>query len=81
MNRLLRCLLVALSASLFCSCSTVNDFVVSNIPSFKEGKASVVVSLSQQQAFLYQGGEQVAESRISTGREGYNTPPGRFRAN
>jgi lipoprotein-anchoring transpeptidase ErfK/SrfK len=56
----------------------VSDFVGANIPSFKEGKTSVVVSLSHQQAFLYQGGERVAESRISTGREGYNTPPGRF---
>lgn len=77
-KRLLRCLLVALSVSVFSGCSTVNDLVVSNIPSFKEGKASVVVSLSRQEAVLLRGGEEVAVSRISTGREGHDTPTGRF---
>jgi lipoprotein-anchoring transpeptidase ErfK/SrfK len=76
---LFRCLFAVLSVSLFCSCSTVNDLVLSNVPSFKEGKASVVVSLSQQRALLLRGGEEVAESRISTGREGYDTPTGRFK--
>ncbi len=38
-----------------------------------------MVSLSQQKAFLLRGGEEVAESRISTGREGYATPTGHFK--
>lgn len=53
--------------------------VTTNIPTFHDGKPSVVVHLSQQKAFLLQGGEEVAESRISTGREGYATPTGHFR--
>ena len=71
--------LFAMLPLLLCSCSTVNDLVVSNIPSFKDGKAAVVVSLGQQRALLLRGGEEVAETRISTGREGYDTPTGRFK--
>jgi lipoprotein-anchoring transpeptidase ErfK/SrfK len=36
------------------------------------------VKLRQQKAFLLRGGEEVAEAHISTGREGYATPTGRF---
>lgn len=71
--------LLSMLPLLLCSCSTVNDLVVSQIPSFHDGKAAVVVSLSQQRAFLLRGGEEVAATRISTGREGYDTPTGRFR--
>jgi lipoprotein-anchoring transpeptidase ErfK/SrfK len=78
-NCLLRYSLIALAASLFTACSTVNDLVVSNIPSFKEGKTSVVVDLSNQEAYLLKRGEEVAASRISTGREGFRTPTGRFK--
>ena len=53
--------------------------VTSHIPTFHEGKASVVVKLHEQRAYLLRGGEEVAASRISTGREGYATPTGRFR--
>ena len=60
-------------------CSTVGDLVTSNLPTFHEGKASVVVDLTQQKAYLLRGGEEVAESRISTGREGYATPIGHFK--
>jgi hypothetical protein len=77
-KRLFHSFLLTLPIGL-CSCSTVGDFVGSNIPSFKEGRTSVVVSLSQQRAFLYRGGDEIAESRVSTGREGYNTPTGRFK--
>jgi len=52
--------------------------VTTNFPTFHDGKPSVVVHLSQQKAFLLQGGEEVAESRISTGREGHATPTGHF---
>ncbi len=39
---------------------------------------SIVVSLSQQRAYLYQYGQMVAVSPISSGREGKATPVGRF---
>lgn len=40
---------------------------------------SIVVSLSQQRAYLYQYGQLVAVSPISSGREGKATPVGRFK--
>ena len=61
------------------ACSTVTDLVTTNIPSRQTGRASVVVSLGEQKARLYRGKRVVAESRISSGREGYRTPTGRFR--
>jgi hypothetical protein len=78
-KHLFRCSLLALPVSLFCGCSTVGDFVGANIPSFKEGRPSVVVSLSRQRAYLYRNGEEIAETRVSTGREGYDTPTGHFK--
>ena len=63
----------------FTSCSTVSDMVVSHIPVRHSGKASVVVNLSEQRAYLYRGEHIVASSRISSGREGHRTPTGRFR--
>lgn len=40
---------------------------------------SIVVSLSQQKAFLYHYGQLVAVSPISSGREGKGTPVGSFK--
>jgi lipoprotein-anchoring transpeptidase ErfK/SrfK len=60
-------------------CSTVSDLVVSNIPDMHTGRPSILVELREQHAYLYKGGDEVASSRISTGREGHNTPIGRFR--
>jgi lipoprotein-anchoring transpeptidase ErfK/SrfK len=74
-----RWFLAALVLPVLGGCSTVSDMVTSNIPTFHDGKASVVVNLSEQKAFLLRGGEEVAASRISTGREGYGTPTGRFK--
>jgi lipoprotein-anchoring transpeptidase ErfK/SrfK len=39
----------------------------------------IVVRLSDQKAFLYKHGELVGVSPASTGREGYNTPTGKYR--
>jgi lipoprotein-anchoring transpeptidase ErfK/SrfK len=69
-------LLVAVACS---SCSTVSDMVVTHIPKRQSGRPSVVVSLSEQKAYLYQGKHLTASSRISSGREGHRTPTGRFR--
>lgn len=59
-------------------CDTVTDLVETNIPDTHTGRASIRVELSEQQAYLFKGGYEVASSRISTGREGYHTPVGRF---
>ncbi len=60
-------------------CSTVSDLVVTHIPERHSGPARIVVDLSDQQAYLYRGKHLSASSRISSGREGYRTPTGRFR--
>src|SRR5690349_20513801 len=42
------------------------------------GKPSVKINLSEQRAYFYKGGMLVGVSQLSTGREGLNTPTGRF---
>lgn len=42
------------------------------------GSPSMVVSLSEQTASFYKGGKLVGVSAISTGREGFGTPVGRY---
>jgi L,D-transpeptidase catalytic domain len=42
------------------------------------GKPSVKISLAQQRAYFYKSGLLVGVSQLSTGREGLNTPLGRF---
>ena len=43
------------------------------------GKPSVKISLSEQRAYFYKGGQLVGISQLSTGREGLDTPTGKFR--
>jgi hypothetical protein len=43
------------------------------------GKPRIVIDLEQQRAYFYRGDTIVGESIVSTGREGYDTPPGDFR--
>lgn len=79
---LLRGTLLLLAAALFTACApsrTVRDLVSSHIPTFHEGKTSVVVNLRRQRAYLYRDRHVVATADVSTGREGYRTPTGRFR--
>jgi lipoprotein-anchoring transpeptidase ErfK/SrfK len=72
-------LILPVSAALAMSgCSTVSDLVVSNLPSQHTGKASIVVRLGEQKAYLFRGKAEVASTRISSGREGHSTPTGRF---
>jgi len=61
------------------SCSTMTDLVTSNLPESHSGRPSIVVSLRKQEAYMYRAGHITASSRISSGREGYRTPIGRFR--
>ena len=70
----LGCLLLALPA-----CSTLTEMLESNLPERGSGAVSIVVRLHAQEAYLYRGKTLVAISRISSGREGYRTPSGRFR--
>lgn len=59
-------------------CDTLTEMVEANAPQTHGGRASIVVKLHEQQAYLYRGGHLVAASRISSGREGHRTPIGRF---
>ena len=43
------------------------------------GAASVKISLGEQKAYFYKGGELIGISIISTGREGFGTPTGTYR--
>ncbi len=43
------------------------------------GVPKIVVHLSEQRAFFYKGKTLVGESNISTGRKGFETPPGKYR--
>lgn len=70
--------LTALAAGLT-GCGTVTDMVTSHVPTRHSGRASIVVDLGEQEAYLYRGKHRTASSRISSGREGYRTPTGRFR--
>ena len=78
MMQLFRVGLFVLSLSLLTGCTTVSDLVTTNIPDGHQGRAKIVVDLRKQTASLYKGKVKVAESRISAGREGHNTPTGRF---
>lgn len=79
MNRLSQFCALALAFAALSGCSTVSEMVTSNLPERHSGRPSIVVSLRAQEAYLYRGKNRTASSRISSGREGYRTPIGRFR--
>ena len=78
MNRLSQFSALFATLIIVSGCSTVSDMVTSNIPQSHSGRPSIVVSLRAQEAYLYRAGHRTASSRISSGREGYRTPVGRF---
>jgi len=43
------------------------------------GESRIMIDLDQQRAYFYKGDQIVGVSAVSTGREGYDTPPGEFR--
>ncbi|MEO6970441.1 MAG: L,D-transpeptidase family protein [Chthoniobacterales bacterium] len=43
------------------------------------GKPSIKISLGEQRAYFYKGEQLVGISQLSTGREGKNTPVGKFK--
>jgi lipoprotein-anchoring transpeptidase ErfK/SrfK len=79
MKRLLHLCALAIILTAFAGCDTMSEMVSANLPQSHTGRASVVVSLRAQEAYLYRSGHLVATSRISSGREGHRTPLGRFR--
>ena len=44
-----------------------------------QGRPSITIRLGEQRAYFYKGNQLVAVSAISTGREGFNTPIGKFK--
>lgn len=79
MKRFLQCCALGATLAALNGCDTLNEMVTSNLPESHSGRPSIVVDLGEQQAYLYRGGHLIAASRISSGREGYRTPVGRFR--
>ena len=78
MNRLSQFSALYATLIIVSGCSTVSDMVTSHVPESHSGRPSIVVSLRAQEAYLYRGGHRTASSRVSSGREGYRTPIGRF---
>ena len=78
MNRLSQFCALAAALAVLSGCSTVSEMVTSNLPERHAGRPSIVVNLREQEAYLYRGKNRTASSRISSGREGYRTPVGRF---
>jgi len=64
-----KALLLLAAACCFTACETARS---------RGGKTAILIDLSDQRAVLMQGGERVAETAISTGREGHATPVGNF---
>jgi hypothetical protein len=48
-------------------------------PDRVSGPPKIIVRLGDQRAYFYKGKTVIGESSISTGRKGYETPPGRYR--
>lgn len=78
LRRVFPAFLLALLIAGLAGCDTMSEMVTSHLPDTHSGRASLVVSLGAQKAYLYRGGELVATSRISSGREGHRSPLGRF---
>lgn len=43
------------------------------------GAPKVIVDLSEQRAYFYKGEEVVGESKVSSGKKGFATPPGEYK--
>jgi len=71
-------LTLAAASCCFTGCETVSDLVTTNLPQSQDGKASILIRLHEQRAYLYRGSDQISVASISTGREGYGTPTGNF---
>jgi len=77
-NRISELSLLCAALLILSGCSTMTDMISSSLPERHSGRPSIVVNLRAQEAYLYRAGYRTASSRISSGREGYRTPVGRF---
>jgi lipoprotein-anchoring transpeptidase ErfK/SrfK len=68
----------ALTALFISGCAEIENTVY-DVRGLPPGKISVVVDLTAQEAYLYAGDQLALKASISTGREGYNTSPGRYK--
>ena len=68
----------ALTALFISGCAEIENTVY-DVRGLPPRKISVVVDLTAQEAYLYAGGQLALKASISTGREGYNTSPGRYK--
>jgi lipoprotein-anchoring transpeptidase ErfK/SrfK len=55
------------------------DGLVSRYVDTGKRNKKIVVDLSRQTATLYRGNTVIGVSKVSTGREGHDTPPGRYK--
>src|SRR5258708_14731537 len=70
--------LTAFAALFSTGCAQIENTVY-DIRGLPPGKESVVVELPTQEAYIYGGGQLALRATISSGREGYNTSPGRYK--
>jgi lipoprotein-anchoring transpeptidase ErfK/SrfK len=70
--------LAAITTLFLMGCSMVENTAY-DVRGLPPGKVSVVIDLTDQHAYLLAGGEQVLSAPISSGREGHNTAPGKYR--
>jgi lipoprotein-anchoring transpeptidase ErfK/SrfK len=78
MNLLLKALTIFAAACCFTGCEVIPPRLGGDVTPVRGRKISILIVLHEQQAYLLQGRERVAEASISTGREGYRTPTGDF---
>ena len=72
--------LLLLCAAIFSGCSVVGSYLPTTADlAPRRGKAQVKIDLSSQRAYLYRSGVAIASTRISTGKDGYETPTGSYR--
>jgi lipoprotein-anchoring transpeptidase ErfK/SrfK len=76
MNKLLRFGL--LSAVLLLGGCAEFDNLTYDFARKPTGKVAILIDLVDQHAYLYSKGEVVLTAPVSTGREGYDTPAGRY---
>ena len=76
MNKLLRFGL--LSALVWLGGCAEFDNLTYDLARKPTGKVAILIDLADQHAYLYSKGQVVLTAPVSTGREGYDTPAGRY---
>jgi lipoprotein-anchoring transpeptidase ErfK/SrfK len=78
MKRTAQLLILFSLVAVLTGCGTVGDMITSNVPTRRSGRASIVVHVREQRAYLFRGRYVAEASPISSGGEGHRTPIGRF---